>query len=92
MATATMAHGERRFGAAYTVRILVALGALGVLAGYDIGRESQISTAQVATTYPLASEATESSPAAASSEVGGAAEESSPEKVPLAREPEPPKP
>ena len=33
MATATMAYGERRFGAAYTVRILVALGALGVLAG-----------------------------------------------------------
>jgi len=66
--------------------ILVGIGvlsgavfALGVLAGYDIGRESQVSTAQVATTYPLASEATESSPAAASSEVGGAAEESSPE-------------
>ena len=66
--------------------ILVGIGvlsgavfALGVLAGYDIGRESQISTAQVATTYPLASEASESSPAAASSEVGGAAEESSPE-------------
>src|SRR6266849_10733560 len=66
--------------------ILVGIGllsgavfALGVLAGYDIGRESQVSTAQVATTYPLASEATESSPAAASSEVAGAAEESSPE-------------
>src|SRR5260370_11219917 len=66
--------------------ILVGIGALsgavfalGVLAGYDIGRESQISTAQVATTYPLASEATESSPAPAPSEVGGAAEESSPE-------------
>ncbi len=56
-----------------------AVFALGVLAGYDIGRESQISTAQVATTYPLASEATESSPAPAPSEVGGAAEESSPE-------------
>src|SRR5260370_19846352 len=66
--------------------ILVGIGALwgavfalGVLAGYDIGRESQISTAQVATTYRLASEATESSPAPAPSEVGGAAEESSPE-------------
>ena len=66
--------------------ILVGIGvlsgavfALGLLAGYDVGRESQVSTAQVATTYPLASEATESSPAAASSEVGGAAEESSPE-------------
>ncbi len=66
--------------------ILVGIGvlsgavfALGVLAGYDIGRESQVSTAQVATTYPLASEATESSPAAASSEVGGVGEESSPE-------------
>jgi DedD protein len=65
--------------------ILVGIGALsgavfalGVLAGYDIGRESQVSSAQVATTYPLASEATESSPAAASSEVGGATEESSP--------------
>src|SRR5260370_9612235 len=56
-----------------------AVFALGVLAGYDIGRESQISTAQGATTYPLASEATESSPAPAPSEVGGAAEESSPE-------------
>src|SRR5437660_12510828 len=33
MATATMAYGERRFGAAYTVRILVTLGGLGVLAG-----------------------------------------------------------
>src|SRR5712692_8173210 len=66
--------------------ILVGIGvlsgavfALGVLAGYDIGRESQVSTAEVATTYPLASEATESSPAAASSEVGSAGEESSPE-------------
>lgn len=33
MATATMAYGERRFAAAYTVRIVVALGALGLLAG-----------------------------------------------------------
>jgi hypothetical protein len=33
VATAAMAHGERRFGAAYTVRILVALGVLGVLVG-----------------------------------------------------------
>ena len=33
MATAAMAPGERRFGVAYTVRILVALAALGVLAG-----------------------------------------------------------
>lgn len=33
MATAAMAYGERRFGAAYTVRILVALGVLGVLVG-----------------------------------------------------------
>jgi hypothetical protein len=32
MATAAMAYGERRFGAAYTVRILVALGVLGLLA------------------------------------------------------------
>jgi cell division protein FtsN len=66
--------------------ILVGIGvlsgavfALGVLAGYDLGRESEVSTAQVATTYPLASEATESSPAAAPSEVGNAAAESSPE-------------
>jgi septal ring-binding cell division protein DamX len=56
-----------------------AVFALGVLAGYDIGRESEVSTAQIATTYPLASGATESSRAAASSEVGGAAEGSSPE-------------
>jgi DedD protein len=52
---------------------------LGVWAGYGVGLEGQASIAQVATTYPLPSEATESSPAAASSEVGGAAAESSPE-------------
>lgn len=33
MATAVLAYGERRFGAAYTIRILVALGALGLLVG-----------------------------------------------------------
>lgn len=33
MATPAMAYGEQRFGAAYTVRILVVLGVLGVLAG-----------------------------------------------------------
>ena len=33
MATAGLAYGERRFVAAYTIRILVALGALGVLVG-----------------------------------------------------------
>jgi hypothetical protein len=33
MATAAMAYGERRFGAAFTARILVALGVLGVLVG-----------------------------------------------------------
>ena len=33
MATATMAYGERRFGAAYTVRIFVGLGVLFLLAG-----------------------------------------------------------
>src|SRR5215472_5352348 len=33
MATAAMAFGERRFGAAYTARILVALGVLGLLVG-----------------------------------------------------------
>jgi hypothetical protein len=33
MATAGMAYGERRFGAAYTVRILVALGVFGLLVG-----------------------------------------------------------
>jgi septal ring-binding cell division protein DamX len=52
---------------------------LGVWAGYGVGLESQVSTAQVATTYPLTPEATESSPAAAASEVGSAAGESSSE-------------
>jgi hypothetical protein len=33
MATPAMAYGEQRFGAAYTLRILVVLGVLGVLAG-----------------------------------------------------------
>ncbi len=33
MATAAMAYGERRFEAAYTVRILVALGVLGLVVG-----------------------------------------------------------
>lgn len=33
MATAAMAYGEHRFGAAYTMRILAVLGVLGVLAG-----------------------------------------------------------
>ncbi len=33
MATAAVAYGERRFGAAYTIRILVSLGILGLLAG-----------------------------------------------------------
>ena len=33
MATPAIAYGEHRFGAAYTLRILVALGVLGVLAG-----------------------------------------------------------
>src|SRR5215469_967342 len=32
-ATATMAYGERRFGAAYSLRIFMALGALGLLVG-----------------------------------------------------------
>jgi len=33
MATPAMAYGERRFGAAYTIRIFVALGVLGLLIG-----------------------------------------------------------
>ena len=33
MATAAMAYGERRFGAAYTVRIFLALGVLGLVVG-----------------------------------------------------------
>ena len=33
MATAAMAYGERRFGAAYTARIFVALGVLGLVVG-----------------------------------------------------------
>jgi len=66
--------------------ILVAIGVLsgavfllGVWAGYGVGLESQASTAQVATAYPLTPDATGASPAASPSEVGGAAEESSPE-------------
>ena len=38
MATAAMAYGERRFGAAYTARILVTLGALGVVIGIWAGQ------------------------------------------------------
>ena len=34
MATAATAYGERRFGAAYTVRIFLALGALGLVVGF----------------------------------------------------------
>lgn len=41
MATAAMAHGERRFGAAYTVRILVTLGVLGLLVGLWIAQDDQ---------------------------------------------------
>jgi septal ring-binding cell division protein DamX len=52
---------------------------LGVWAGYGVGLESQVSTAQVATAYPLTPQAGESSPGAASSEVGSAEGESSPE-------------
>lgn len=52
---------------------------LGVWAGYGVGLAAQVSREQVATAYPLTPEATESSPAAASSEVGSAEEESSPE-------------
>jgi len=40
MATAVMAHGERRFGAAYTVRILTALGVLSVLVGLWAGQDA----------------------------------------------------
>lgn len=39
---------------------------LGLLAGYDVGRESASSQAQVATTYPLVSPAAAESPASAS--------------------------
>ena len=66
--------------------ILVGIGVLsgavfllGVWAGYGVGLEAQVSREQVATVYPLTPEATESSPAAVSSEVGSAGEESSPE-------------
>jgi septal ring-binding cell division protein DamX len=52
---------------------------LGLWEGEDMGRQSQVSTEQMATAYPLTPEATESSPAAPSSEAGGAAKESSPE-------------
>jgi len=39
MATAAMAYGERRFGAAYTVRILVALGVAGLLVGLWVAQD-----------------------------------------------------
>lgn len=38
MATAAMAYGERRFGAAYTIRIAVGLGVVGVLVGLWAGQ------------------------------------------------------
>jgi hypothetical protein len=40
MVTATMSYGERRFGAAYSVRILITLGALGLLVGLWSGQQS----------------------------------------------------
>jgi hypothetical protein len=39
MATAAMAYGERRFGAAYSVRIFVALAVLGVLVGLWVAQD-----------------------------------------------------
>jgi len=38
MATAAMAYGERRFGAAYTARIVLALAVLGLIAGLWAGQ------------------------------------------------------
>src|SRR5215831_10230577 len=38
MATASLSFGERRFGAAYSVRIFVALGLLGLLTGLWAGQ------------------------------------------------------
>ena len=40
MATTAMAYGERRFGAAYTVRIVLALVVLGVLIGLWSGQNN----------------------------------------------------
>lgn len=45
MATAAMAYGERRFGAAYTARILVVLGFLGVLVGLWSSQDDPRTTA-----------------------------------------------
>lgn len=39
MATAAMAYGERRFGAAYSIRLLLALGSLGLLVGMWTAQE-----------------------------------------------------
>jgi Family of unknown function (DUF6585) len=39
MATAAMAYGERRFGAAYTIPILVALGVAGLLVGLWVAQD-----------------------------------------------------
>ena len=39
MASAATAHGERRFGAAYSVRILVTLGVLGLIVGLWAGEQ-----------------------------------------------------
>jgi DedD protein len=52
---------------------------LGLLAGYDVGRESQSSAAQVATAYPLAAPPAIDAPATASS---GAAASAAPASAP----------
>src|SRR5439155_25900903 len=44
MASAATAHGERRFGAAYSVRILVTLGVLGLIVGLWAGQQDRRTT------------------------------------------------
>jgi len=62
---------------------------LGLLAGYDVGRESQSSAAQVATTYPLAAPTTIDAPATASS---GAAASAAPAEHSVTEATVPPSP
>jgi len=47
MATTAMAYGERRFGAAYSVRILVTLGVLGLIVGLWAGQQDPRTTSHL---------------------------------------------
>ena len=51
MASAATAYGERRFGAAYTIRILVSLGVLGLLLGIWVSQDDPRTAAHPALTW-----------------------------------------